>query len=107
MTQGLITITEDGNVIMKIVAGSNGMIAEKVAKSLVKIYKRAKLSEVYEMVLDIGFGSQNDLVVINENEQFSKSPDVISPLYRKTFTQPEFNPRWECGLADYVKVVHV
>ena len=104
-TQGLVTVLKGGRVVMKIITGSDGMHAPKLASKLRSFGRVPALDEAYRFALSLGFGSSASLVVMNERSTFFFGDDELSPLYRETFDQPEFNPRWRQGTADHVEVV--
>lgn len=103
---GLITITKDGVVTTKIIAGSNIKAGSAVADVLKKNDTSLTLRDIFELAAGAGFGDPEvDLVVMNEQDIYHECDEDISPLYRKTFFQPEFNPRWACGLSDYLEII--
>ena len=105
-TQGIVAIVKDGRVVMKFVAGAEGYRAPNLAHALKRMRNLPKNAKAgYELAYAYGFGSIEDLVVMTESEiEFHGDVD-LSPLYRETFNQPRFNPRWKQGTADYVEVV--
>ena len=110
VVQGLVAVIKDGKVVCKVIAGCNGGNARKVADYIadnVKDLKFAKLDQIYDLASKLGFDSQGDLVVMDAVEIFSKSKDQISDLYRAKFDDPQFNPRWEVGSANFTEIVTV
>jgi len=107
-TQGLVTVRSksDGKVLMKIVAGCDGYNAQRVA-NILRASWPVSVGQAYTMAREIGFGSNEDLVVITATEVRFDGDYDLGPLYRSTFEQPEFNPRWEHGTADNVVVIDV
>lgn len=109
-TLGLVTIIRADKVRMKIVAGCNGMEAKTLADALRKMPTIPSLEEAYELAVQSGFCCPGHLVVINESDSYDRLDEdwdeVSSNLYRQTFDQPEFNPRWIQGISDYTEVVH-
>lgn len=106
-TQGLVTVQDsDGKVLMKIVTGTDGNQADSVA-SAVKAAWPMDADDAYDVAFNLGFGNDDNLVVITENEHATNSGEELNPLYRSTFDQPRFNPRWEHGTADFISVVTV
>ena len=105
MTQGLVSIvTKKGDVLMKIVVGSNGMHAQNVADSVKEEWpitpERAKeISEEHQ------FGSEGDLVIMTDSQILCEDPASLGSLYAETFNNPHFNPRWDNGKTDYAVVV--
>lgn len=105
-TLGLVTIMSGKKVVMKLIAGSDGYFARELANKLKNSWP-VDIRKAYEIARNIGFGGIEDLVVITESEICYKGDDKISPLYRKTFTRPKFNPRWEIGIAENSIVIEV
>lgn len=103
-TQGLITVRKGGEVKMKIVAGSEGYKATTMEE-----YVRANwpltMDEAYTAALKIGFGNKDNLVVVTPDQMRFDGSGELSRLYRSTFNQPEFNPRWKNGIPEYVEVI--
>ncbi|MDQ5893681.1 MAG: hypothetical protein QG640_693 [Patescibacteria group bacterium] len=108
MTQGLISIVQDGKVVMKIITGADGQCASKVAKAIKKLGHIPEPEEAYDLALRHGFGHESSLVVMNGKETFHKTDtEGFEKGYRQTFDNPEFNPRWDHGTADYTQIVHL
>lgn len=109
-TQGLVTIKSGNRVLIKVVAGCDGMNARKLANKLKKAWP-ISTREVYKMALENNFGSEQSLVIITDSEAFCEGEPCrdyeLDPLYRETFEQPKFNPRWKNGTADHIVVVEV
>lgn len=105
-TQGLVTVVEDGAVVMKVVAGANGYNAEALGRWLEQ-NPRADGQAVYNHALAISFGSPQCLVVQTSADHCVVDPenDGVPSSYRDHFHEPRFNPRWEHGTADHVVVV--
>ncbi len=103
-TQGIVTITQDDKVKLKIVAGCNGMKAPNVVGLLMGMKKIPSAVEAYRLAREAGFGSP-EVVVLDEKDAYHNTGEDLHPRYRATFDQPEFNPRWEQGIADYVEVL--
>jgi len=104
MTHGLISVTVNNQVVMKLIVGCNGYNFKKVVKQLKEEWP-VSLERAYEIASVNYFGSVDCLVVIDENSVIYKGDDMLSPLYRETFADPNFNPRWECGLTDEFEIV--
>lgn len=104
MTQGLITVLLDGKVAMKIVTGCNGMHVKKVAQSIRKLKRVPTVDEAYEIAIK-EFDEKEMLVVLDREKVRFDGDDDLSPLYRSTFDQPKFNPRWENGHCDKFAIV--
>jgi hypothetical protein len=104
-TQGLVTVRRKGKVALKIVAGCNGMQAAMLARKLRAKKEVPTLKEAYDLAVSTKFGSGECLVVINETGELYKGDEEVGPLYRETFDQPRFNPRWKQGTADHIILV--
>src|SRR5262245_6259238 len=98
-TQGLVTVLVDGEVYMKIVTGSDGKLAQRVANAMRSVSRLPTAKEAYGLALNLGFGQSESLVVVTENGGMYTDGD-IPELYHTTFHNPWFNPRWDCGLVD-------
>lgn len=105
-TQGIVSVREDKEVVMKVVAGINGYNAPKVAKEL-KSRWPVTPQEAYDIAISNNFGVIEDLVVVTLGENFFKEDEDLDPRYQETFKNPNFNPRWERGTAAYVEIVDV
>lgn len=104
-TQGVVTIKHDDKVVMKFVAGCDGMKAPLLARRLRESGEVPSLEAAYDLATKVGFGSESCLVVMDETREVFRGDEDLGPLYRQTFDQAEFNPRWEYGTADYIIVV--
>lgn len=103
-TQGLVSVVEGGAVRFKIVAGCNGMRAVELAARL-RAERFANAGSVYDLAEECGFGCDDCRVVMGASEEFYLFDDDLGELYRKTFDDPRFNPRWRHGTAAHVEVV--
>ncbi len=107
MTQGLVSfVTQKGDVLMKIVAGSNGMKAQSVA-DIIKDEWPVTPERAKEISEEEHFGSEDDLVIMTDSQILAEDPASLGSLYAETFENPNFNPRWEKGILDHVVVVTV
>ena len=104
MTQGLVTILKNNVVVMKIVAGSDGMNAGKVARAIRKLGRVPTFEEALDLARRNGFGSSG-LVVIDPTRAISEFDGPLGKLYRSTFNQPRFNPRWERGTTSCFRLI--
>ena len=104
-TQGLVTIRVGGQVKMKIVAGSNGMKAESLAISIRRLGRVPEIDEAYTLAVKHKFGTDGCLVVMTRRQVRYEGEERLNRLYRRTFNDPNFNPRWKFGTADHVKVI--
>jgi len=106
MVLGVVSVRSNGQVVMKFVAGMNGNKAEQLAE-VIRARKTVPfdVNLAYDVARVLGFGSEACLVVMTADAVAFRGEGELSPLYRDKFSDPEFNPRWECGLADHVEVV--
>lgn len=105
-TQGVVSIVSEGKVVMKVVAGCDGMKARDTADQLLVAWP-VNPEQAYETAINAGLGCNNCLTVVTESDILFKGDEVPSPLYRETLNNPEFNPRWERGTADHTIVIEV
>lgn len=100
-TQGVVSVTENGKVILKAIAGCDGYNAKLLAEHIRKNQLR-DIDAVYEAALELGFGNEPTLVVMDGRRikwaDGDEADDSLT-LYRDTFSDPRFNPRWESGLV--------
>lgn len=105
-TQGLVTVMDGTEVVMKIIAGSDGYNAGKLAAAIKHVWPLSA-EAAYRLARDFAFGERNCLVVLTYNEAIFKGDEDLEPIYRDTFKNPKFNPRWKHGTADCVEVVNI
>jgi len=107
-TQGVVSITKDGRVQIKIVVGCDGYRAPAVAKQLQLRGAVPDAAEAYNIAQKIGFGCERCRVVLSDSDTITEDdPDELGPLYRSTFDDPKFNPRWEQGIAAHTEIVEL
>ena len=109
-TQGLISIVKDGRVIFKCIAGSDGYRIDSAVEAIKKIpFENLTINKLFETCKNIGFGDHEvDLVIQTEREnRFGGDEDFALGYYdTRKFHNPEFNPRLECGLADFTQIIN-
>lgn len=106
-TQAVISLVKKGHTFIKIVCGCNGYNAEKLVK-IIKYIQPEKIQDIYKMAIKNKFGCRECLVVMdNENIVFKGGDEELGPLYRETFNDPSFNPRWKNGIADIVTILKI
>lgn len=117
-TQGIVTLTDpEGHVLVKAVAGCNGTNAEALAGAFRDLPADGRPKDLagkaYSLAVEAHFGCEDCLVVQWDNgfvmspasmEGWLDDPAVVA-RWRKCFAVPEFNPRWDLGIADHVRVV--
>ncbi len=97
-TQGLISITKNNSTYIKIVCGCNGFNAEAVAK-IIKDNKPENIEDIYDIAITNGLGCMDCLVVMDKDNILYRGDDDVPLLYRETFYDPKFNPRWISGIT--------
>jgi hypothetical protein len=104
-TQGLVSVTRNGKVVAKAVAGCDGYNANKLAQAIqANGYFDAEI--IAGVAKDVGFGCDDCLVVMDSQGSIIAG-DEPGPLYRQQFSDPLFNPRWECGICAHTEVVEL
>ena len=104
-TQGIVSlVNEQGETLVKVICGCDGYNAEKLANWL-KQHPTLDLPEIHHKAIEFDFGCNDDLVVMSANDVYFRGEDDLPDLYRQTFNDPKFNPRWQIGTAPYVEVV--
>jgi len=98
MTQGLITITRNGQTALKAVCGCNGNRAEALA-ALIRARRLSSIEEIYDAALSVEFGCSACLVVFTKDDA-NFGGKQIPKRYFITFGQPDCNPRWDIGKYD-------
>lgn len=106
MTQGLISVLSGDHVVMKIIVGCNGYNIKKVVEQIKKEWP-INLEKAYEIALSNEFGSKDDLVVMDDNREVFNGDGDLDLRYRETFTNSDFNPRWENGISDNLEIIEV
>ena len=112
-TQGVVSITRDGNTFIKAICGCEGYNANELLERLADIIQcKCPITPqtVYKAALASKFGCGDCLVVMSETEavfDFEGKGDLPSS-YRTTFDDPKFNPRWGYGgNTEYVEVIDI
>ncbi len=119
MTQGIVTIRKNGVVRFKCIAGSDGMQAKDLKNELEKYtFDELSVELLFNLCEKVKFGSIDYNLVIQKKrygetkvQVFHRLKDeeiVQDSLYynESLFKNPEFNPRWECGLAEHTLIVN-
>ncbi|MBI5071848.1 hypothetical protein HZB93_03090 [Candidatus Falkowbacteria bacterium] len=90
---------------MKVVAGCDGQLAKKIAEELRAAWP-VNASQAHAIARKSGFGCANCLVVVTESGIVLCGENWDLPaIYRETFQQPDFNPRWRDGSVDFLEIV--
>lgn len=103
-TQGLVTLTHSGKVTHKVVVGCDGYNADTLVDAIKDDSEPVTIGRLVELAIDVGFGCNDCRVVLDENSSVGAGEE-LDERYRRTFKDARFNPRWENGTADYVRVV--
>jgi len=106
-TQGVVTVLKDAKVAMKIVVGCDGYNAANIAQIIRAAGKVPTVREAYKTALQLTCGCRDCLTIITTDEIFFMGSEDVGPLYRETFDDPRFNPRWKNGTADHVHIVRL
>ncbi len=105
-TQAVISLVKKDHTFIKIISGCDGQNSLKLAKTI-RENKMKNLQEIYDLAVETKFGCKDCLVVMNKDTIIYKGDKELDPLYRETFDNPSFNPRWDKGTADFVIVLQV
>jgi hypothetical protein len=103
-TQAVVSlVNKRGYTVVKIVTGYNGFEAGKMAKWL-KAHQDKPIDKIYAVAISI-FENVSTVVVMDREGYIYGGEEELAESYRQTFHKPEWNPRWDFGTADYVKIV--
>ena len=108
-TQGMVSLVKGGAVIMKVITGSDGYNAPKLAEWL-RHNHSASPREVYDKALSLNFGGECNLVVQHSPFDYIVDDGWIEDLpkiYSDKFGDPEFNQRWDIGIVDHLEVIRL
>ena len=106
-TQGIVAVQDEGGeMLFKVVAGSNGFNADELASRIMAARTALSIDDVVQLAADCRFGDESDLVVQQRGGAIAfagNCDDELHPRFRDAalFAIPSFNPRWECGLVEY------
>lgn len=103
-TQAVVSMVVAGKVELKAICGVNGGAAHKLATWLAS-HRDATADMLFKQARVLRFGGDDDLVVMDGEATISECDDDLPALYRATFDDACFNPRWACGIADHHIVV--
>lgn len=109
-TQGLLSIVQGGKVQAKVVAGCNGMKVPDLAEHL-RQHPETEPFKLLNLCRKFSVGCDRCLVIqlsaidftLPEDQDFEPGPEL--DRWKRTFTDPKFNPRWDHGTADYTEIV--
>lgn len=106
-TQGLVTVTVNGEVTGKVIVGCDGYNADDLVGKIEGLGSTPTIDDLLSFARGVGFGCKDCLVVMDRNSAFIYSGEELDERYRRTFNDAKFNPRWELGTADYIRVVEL
>lgn len=105
-TQAVVSLVRKSHTFIKAICGCDGYNAEKLAK-IIKDNKFDNIKNIYKIALENKFGCRECLVVMDDKNVIFKGDENVGPLYRETFDNPSFNPRWKSGIADHVIILKI
>jgi len=105
-TQAIISLVRNGHTFIKIICGCEGYNSEKLVE-IIKDSRPDNIQDIYKMDLENKFGCRECLVVMDDKKVIFNGDEPLDPLYRDTFDNPSFNPRWKLGIADSVTVLKI
>lgn len=108
-TQGLLSIIDNGTkeVLFKVVCGCNGYNVLKLSDILSTSRKEDfSAATILASAIESGVGCKDCLVVMDRKGSVGVEEE-LNELYRGTFSDPIFNPRWKRGTADYSEVLYI
>ena len=106
-TQGLVTVMSGADVLMKVVAGCNGMRVQALADRLKANWPLTAEQAYEEAYVRAEFGCPSCLAIVTNFGDHYRGDESLSGLYRGTFQQPAFNPRSDSGAPEYLAVIQV
>ena len=106
-TQGLVTIIKGGEVAFKIIVGCDGYSADDLVQ-LIKDSGDTTIGGLVALSQEAGFGCDDCRVIMDAHSSVcGAGVEDLDERYRRTFRDPQFNPRWERGTAEYVRVLEL
>lgn len=105
-TQGVLSVVRGGEVVVKLVTGSDGYQLPKLAE-VIREKRLVDVVDIYVEAERLHIGSCGSLYVFDRDGSCVTNGDDLPDKYRETFTVPQWNPRWERGTADYIEVVNL
>lgn len=98
-TQGLLSVVQNDEVKIKIVTASDGYYIP-LLKAWIFDNPDATHQEIYDKALSY-FGDDSFLLQTGPTEFFKEVSYQLDPRWEKQFNNPNFNPRWDLGIAEY------
>lgn len=119
MTQGIVSIRRNGEMVYKIIVGHDGMHAPAVVLDIKEHFRvKHELPTVEDLIYICetqDFGCSDCIVILEMNPCKWSEPHIRTKIsdwdeegkarYLDTFHVAQFNPRWKYGTAAYVEVI--
>jgi len=107
-TQGLLSITLGGKVMAKIITGCDGKRIVPLAAWLRAHCKAVDGDELLKLCHAHDLGGESLIVQTSPTDWHCDTADQeLPPLYVEKFDDPDFNPRWQQGTAEYTERVEL
>ncbi|HLA05531.1 MAG TPA: hypothetical protein VJZ16_06085 [Syntrophales bacterium] len=107
--KGLVTVRENGKVVLKIASGCGGEMAAKVADIIKAKGYVPHPTEIFPVAQRVGFGLEGELVVINCHNQCMHNLAQGYPVihnYSQDFQNAEYHPATRTGgVCNHVAIV--
>ena len=104
-TQGLLSIVINGQVAVKAVTGCDGYEMPNIARD-VKKNRVTDAQGLLKLCHKHGLGGDSLIVQSSPTKWLGDyDEDELPELYAENFNDPNFNPRWKYGTAEYTEVV--
>lgn len=103
-TQGIVSIISKGKTLIKAVAGCDGYNAKELAQ-IIRDNNLGTVEAIYKAAEHASFGCSQCLVVMDGEKVMYNGEGELSDLYKETFNDPRFNPRWENGTAGHIEII--
>lgn len=104
-TQGILSIVINGQVVAKAVTGYDGYEMPNIADD-VKKNGVTTAQGLLDLCRKHGLCGESLIVQSSPTEWLGDcGEDELPELYVNKFSEPNFNPRWKYGTAEYTEVV--
>jgi hypothetical protein len=115
-TQAVVSVRQDDNVVMKLVAGCNGVQTRTLADAIRRLGRVPTFLEASVIARDAHYGCDACFVVVTPGMVFISNVDAYErpeeydnpngfESYFRTLNDPNWNPRWANGTATHVEIV--
>ena len=108
-TQGLLSIVQGGQVMAKVIAGADGYNIPHLARAL-RADPTTDAHELLRRANLFDMGGPSLIVQTSADTYLSEEAmdvDELPEWYRTKFDDPQFNPRWAHGTAEYTEIVEL